>query len=74
MANDHALDPMVCPRCDTNLTYLGTREFHEGTRWGLLGNLAELLVNKESFDMYVCPRCGRVEMFVDGIGQEFRPH
>jgi hypothetical protein len=23
---------------------------------------------------YVCPRCGRVELFVDGIGEEFRPH
>jgi hypothetical protein len=29
-------------------------------------------MNKERFDVYVCPRCGRVELFVDGIGQEFR--
>jgi hypothetical protein len=51
------------------------RNFHEGTRWGLLGELGELFVNRESFDIYVCPRCGRVEFFVDGVGEEFRsPH
>jgi hypothetical protein len=25
-------------------------------------------------DPIVCPRCGRVEMFIDGIGEELRPH
>ena len=29
-------------------------------------------VNKEKFDVFVCNRCGRVELFVDGIGEEFR--
>ena len=24
--------------------------------------------------VYVCPPCGRVELFIDGIGEEFRPH
>jgi hypothetical protein len=67
-------NPMRCARCDTDLKYVGTKSFHEGTRWGLLGDLGELFVNKESFDVYVCQRCGRVELFVDGIGEEFRPH
>jgi DNA-directed RNA polymerase subunit RPC12/RpoP len=66
-------DPMRCPRCDTELAFMGTRDFHEGTRWGALGDLGELFVNKQHFDVYVCNRCGRVEMFVDGIGEEFRP-
>jgi hypothetical protein len=30
-------------------------------------------VNRENFDVYVCPRCGHVELFVEGIGEEFRP-
>ena len=34
----------------------------------------ELFVNKQRFDVYVCPRCGRVELFIDGIGEELRPH
>jgi len=69
-----AINPMQCPRCETNLAYVGTKAFHEGTRWGFLGEIGELFVNKERFDVYVCERCGRVELFVDGIGEEFRPH
>jgi hypothetical protein len=67
-------NPMLCPRCETALEYVGTKSFHEGTRWGFLGDIGELFVNKENFDIYVCKRCGRVELFVDGIGEEFRPH
>ncbi len=72
MAN--GLNPMACPRCDQGLEYVGTKKFHEGSRgWGFfLGDLGELFVHREHFDVY--PRCGRVELFVDGIGEEFRPH
>ena len=66
-------DPMQCPRCDRALQFVGTKRFHEGTRWGLLGELGELFVNREQFDVYVCQRCGRVELFIDGIGEAFRP-
>ncbi len=66
-------DPMRCTRCATALDFVGTKRFHEGTRWGLLGELGELFTNREHFDVYVCPRCGRVELFVDGIGEEYRP-
>jgi Zn finger protein HypA/HybF involved in hydrogenase expression len=53
-----------CLRCDVKLLYSGNYHFHEGTRYGLLGNLFELFVNKESFDIYVCPKCGKVEFYV----------
>jgi hypothetical protein len=66
-------DPIVCPRCELKLEFVGTRDFHEGTRWGALGELGELFVNKQRFDVFVCPRCGRVELFIDGIGEELRP-
>ena len=69
-----ARDPMKCPRCETDLAFVGTKSFHEGKRWGILGDIGELFVNKEKFDVYVCQRCGRVELFVDGIGEQFRPH
>lgn len=65
-------DPIRCLRCLLTLDYVGTKKFHEGARWGLLGDLGELFVSRERFDVYVCPRCGRVELFVDGIGEEFR--
>lgn len=63
-----------CSSCAVVLTYAGTKRFHEGTRWGLLGDIGELFVNKETFDVYHCPKCGKVEFFVDGIGEELRPH
>jgi hypothetical protein len=55
------------------LSYVGRRRFPEGTNWGFLGEVGELFVKKEHFDVYVCPRCGQVEFFVHGIGEEHRP-
>ncbi|HZI65685.1 MAG TPA: hypothetical protein VFF17_03900 [Thermoanaerobaculia bacterium] len=73
MASDPTLNPIVCSRCNVALDYVGSKNFHEGTRWGALGEIGELFVKKERFDVYVCPRCGGVELFVDGIGEELRP-
>jgi hypothetical protein len=64
---------ILCSSCRVALNYAGAKKFHEGTRWGLLGDLGELFVNKETFDVYYCPKCGKVEFFVDGIGEESRP-
>ncbi|WP_232056454.1 hypothetical protein [Pseudoalteromonas sp. A25] len=58
-----------CTRCDESLTFLGTKNFHEGTRWGALGGLGELLVNKENLDMYACKSCGKVEFFIEGFNK-----
>jgi len=73
-AADAPPHPLSCPRCVQPLQYVGRKRFHEGTNWGVFGELGELFVKREHFDVYVCPRCGRVEFFVDGIGEEFRPH
>lgn len=72
--NTPPVNPMKCPRCNTALKFVGTKKFHEGTRgWGFfLGDLGELFTNREHLDIYVCARCGRVEFFVDGLGEEFR--
>lgn len=64
---------ITCPHCKVMLAYAGTKKFHEGTRWGVLGDIGELFVQKETFDVYYCPRCGKVDFFVDGIGEELRP-
>ena len=55
---------IACLRCNTNLFSSGVYRFHEGTRYGMLGNLFELFVNKESFEIYICPNCGKVEFYV----------
>ena len=58
-----------CLRCETKLIYSGVYSFHEGKLFGVLGNFFELFVNKEKFEIYVCPKCGKVEFFVP-LGQE----
>jgi len=62
-----------CLRCQTSLQHVGTKRFHEGANWGVLGELGELFVKREQFDVYACPRCGHVEFFVDGVGEAHRP-
>lgn len=52
-----------CLRCNIPLVLSGNYKFHEGTRIGVLGSFFELFVNRESFDLYVCPKCGKIEFF-----------
>lgn len=53
-----------CLRCKTPMSYNGNFRFHEGTRMGAMGDLFELFTNRESFDLYFCPNCGKVEFFL----------
>jgi Zn finger protein HypA/HybF involved in hydrogenase expression len=46
-----------CLRCAVPMRYAGNFRFHEGFLTGVF-------TNKESFDLYVCPQCGKVEFFV----------
>ena len=43
-----------CIRCQASLTFIGTKNVHEDTRWGVLGELGEFFVNKENLDMHAC--------------------
>lgn len=52
-----------CLRCNVTMTYSGKYSFHEGPQIGVLGNLFEAFVNQETFDLYLCPKCGKVELF-----------
>ena len=39
-----------CLRCKVPMVFSGNFKFHEGTRFGIFGNLFEALTNRESFD------------------------
>ena len=52
-----------CLRCKVPLGFSGNFKFHEGTRFGVFGNVFEAFTNRESFDLYICPKCGKVEFF-----------
>ncbi len=56
-----------CLRCKVPMSFSGNFRFHEGTRMGAMGNLFELFTNRESFDLYFCPQCGKVEFFLPEI-------
>lgn len=53
-----------CLRCQVPMSFNGNFRFHEGTRMGVFGDLFELFTNRESFDLYFCPNCGKVEFFL----------
>ncbi|HLG16296.1 MAG TPA: hypothetical protein VJH03_17585 [Blastocatellia bacterium] len=67
---------LLCQRCRIRLEYVGTRRMHEDKALSVLGELGEMFKKgaHEFLDVYVCRRCGRVELFVDGIGDELRPY
>ena len=62
-----------CLRCHVELRFVGARSFHEGTHWGAIGELGHLFENSESFNTFVCPKCGHVELFVDRPGGDSSP-
>jgi hypothetical protein len=31
-----------------------------------------LFVRRELYDVYACPGCGKLEFFIDGVGDELR--
>ena len=56
--------PKNCVGCNSQLNFAGTKEFREGTNWGMLGDFGEFFERHVSLEMYVCPKCLRVEFFV----------
>lgn len=56
-----------CLRCKIPMSFNGNIKLHEGTRFGAFGNLFELFTNRESFDLYFCPKCRKVEFFIPDI-------
>jgi hypothetical protein len=61
-----------CVRCNVPLVFQGMKEFHEGRRWGALGDLGELFVEKFEGAIYECPKCGAIELFDPEVGVEER--
>ena len=56
--------PKNCVGCNSKLRFAGTKAFREGINWGMLGDFGEFFEGRLSLEMYVCPKCLRVEFFV----------
>ncbi len=59
-----------CLRCNIPLIYSGKYKFHEGSRTGALGGIFALFVNREKFDLYTCPKCGKVEFYIPNAASD----
>ena len=58
-----------CLRCQGTMRIIGRKRFHEGSQAlpFLLGDLGELFINRQSFDVFACGSCGKVELFVTDL-------
>ncbi|AIE83942.1 hypothetical protein [Fimbriimonas ginsengisoli] len=61
-----------CVRCSVPLVFHGIKGFHEGRRWGLVGDPGEGFAEKFESAVYVCPTCGSIEFFDPEEGRDLR--
>ena len=53
-----------CLRCQVPMFFKGSSRFPEGPGISAMGNPTELMTNREPFDLYFCPKCGKIEFFL----------
>ena len=70
-AEDSSDEMLPCVRCETPLEFVAERDFREGSGgWELaLGRLGALFGNSTRLEVWACPSCGHVELFVPGVGE-----
>jgi RNA polymerase subunit RPABC4/transcription elongation factor Spt4 len=61
------LKEIDCLRCHVQLEFKGLYSFHEGSTIGKGILFPDLTTNREDFELYACPNCGKVEFFVPGF-------
>lgn len=59
-----AVEP-ECLRCHVTLRLIDPENPEAVARWGWLGGIHAPLVGRVGLDIYVCPRCGHVDLFTD---------
>ena len=64
---------IYCPNCETNMSFLGTKRFHESGGWtDWLGQMGDFFKGREKFDIFCCQSCGKVEFYLEGVGEALR--
>lgn len=53
-----------CLRCQISMISKGSLKFHDASQLGVFGGLFEIMPSIESFDVYFCPQCGKVEFYI----------
>ena len=55
-----------CTACGTTLKYAGQEKMQLGKTSWLLGDLPNLLSGALETDIYICPRCHKLEFYAEG--------
>jgi DNA-directed RNA polymerase subunit RPC12/RpoP len=53
-----------CLRCQVPMSMKGKFKFHAGTHLGPVERPFEIWINRVPFDLYFCPKCGKIEFFL----------
>jgi hypothetical protein len=70
-AGREAAPPVECLRCRVRLRLLDPDTAEQAAGWGKVRGLRSLLELSDSFDVYVCPQCGHVDLFAQmPVGEE----
>ena len=54
---------IYCPYCDVQLQYHGARRIQLGRYGWFVEHWDQLMAGSLDVQLYVCPRCGKIEMF-----------
>jgi hypothetical protein len=63
---------VACCRCNSVLDRVGSHSLREPGGVEALGVLGQLLARQECLEVYLCSRCGRVELFAGAAGEDRR--
>ena len=55
---------LSCLRCGTKMDFLGNEDIQLGHHSLIFGDLGNLLAGSISADIYVCPNCKKIELYL----------
>jgi hypothetical protein len=62
-AEREAAPAVECLRCNVSLRLLDSDTAEQAAGWSRVRGLRSLVELSDSFDVYVCPQCGHVDLF-----------
>ncbi len=62
------IDRSKCLRCGGTMEHAGSRCFQLGSYGLLTGNWSHLFSGSMDAEIYICPDCGKLELYAPGIG------
>ncbi len=54
---------LPCLRCDATMRHFKTEKLQLGETGWILGDLPNLFAGSLEVDIYICPKCGKIEFF-----------